>query len=442
MRGWRREIPLSLALLAGCVVLRGQAPQTPPPLAVPRATGPITVDGDLSDPAWQGAAVIDVFWESNPGDNVPPKVRTVAYLTYDDKAFYIGLKCDDPHPERIRAPYADRDQVLGTDDNVAIFLDTRNDRRAAMEFRVNPRGIQGDATWTEALQGNANQEDFSPDFFYDTAAKITKDGWTAEIAIPLATLRYTKANPQTWGILIWRNYPREFRYGIYSSPIPRGSNCLLCFMRSLTGIENLPAASHWVVAPYVTAKEDGHPRDETDPRSDFTNRPIRSNGGVDAKWTPNPDTAIDGTINPDFSQVESDIAQIAVNSRFALFYPEKRPFFLESSDLLQTPIQAVYTRTITSPRWGLRATGKAGSYSYTALVSEDRGGGSVVIPGPESSDLRAAGFRLLRRDRPSPKRLRHVVRQLPRHRPGSPWRRIQPRFRPGLSVAGLEISIS
>jgi hypothetical protein len=388
----RREVLLFLALLPLPLSARGQTPATPPPLAVARASGPITIDGDLSDPGWQGAAVIDVFWETQPGDNVPPKVRTVAYLTYDDKAFYIGVRCDDPHPERIRAPFADRDQVIGTDDNVAIFLDTRNDRRAATEFRVNPRGIQGDATWNEALQGNPNQEDFSPDFFYDSAGKVTKEGWTAELAIPLSTLRYTKADPQTWGILIWRNYPREFRYGIYSSPIPRGNNCLLCFMRSLTGISNLPAASHWVVAPYVTGKEDGHPRDEADPRSDFVNRPVRGNGGIDAKWTPNPDTAVDGTINPDFSQVESDVAQIAVNSRFALFYPEKRPFFLESSDLFQAPIQAVYTRTITSPRWGLRATGKMGSSSYTLLVAEDRGGGSVIIPGPESSQFAPQDF--------------------------------------------------
>src|SRR5262245_725846 len=92
-----------------------ESPPVPPPLAVPRAAAPITIDGDLSDPGWQGAAVVDAFWETSPGDNVPPKVRTVAYLTYDDRAFYIGVRCDDPHPERIRAPYTDRDQVIGTD---------------------------------------------------------------------------------------------------------------------------------------------------------------------------------------------------------------------------------------------------------------------------------------------------------------------------------------
>jgi len=359
-----------------------------PAVAVSRAPAPITVDGDLSDPGWKGAAEIDTFWETSPGDNVPAKVRTVAYLTYDDKAFYIGVRCDDPRAERIRAPYVDRDQVLGTDDNIAIFLDTRNDRRSAIEFRVNPRGIQGDAIWNEA---NGN-EDFSPDFFYDTAAKITREGWTAEIRIPFSSLRYGKSDPQTWGILVWRNYPREFRYAFHSSPIPRGSNCLICHMRDVTGLSGLPSAGHLVVAPYVTGKEEGRPRESSDPRSSFVNKPARGNAGGDVKWTPNPEAAVDATINPDFSQIESDVAQIAVNQRFALFFPEKRPFFLEGTDLFQTPIQAVYTRTITSPRWGSRVTGKLGSSAYTLLVGQDRGGGSVILPGPQFSTFAPQDF--------------------------------------------------
>jgi hypothetical protein len=111
------------------------------------------------------------------------------------------------------------------------------------------------------------------------------------------------------------------------------------------------------------------------------------------KWTPGQSTAIDAALNPDFSQIESDVAQIGANERFALFYPEKRPFFLEGVELLSTPLRAVYTRTITSPRFGARATGKLGGLAYTALVSEDRGGGSVVIPGPDSSDLADQDFR-------------------------------------------------
>lgn len=389
MRILRPASFVSLLWAAAWAAGAAQAGNPSPPLSVPKAAGPIAIDGDLSDPAWKTAAVLDAFWETQPGDNVPPKVRTVALLTYDSKAFYIGLRCDDPRPDRIRAPYVDRDQVLGTDDNVAIFLDTRNDRRSAMELRVNPRGIQGDAIWNEAN----GVEDFSPDFFYDSAAKIGPEGWTAELRIPFSSLRYGSANPQTWGILVWRNYPREFRYAIHSSVIPRGSNCLICHMREITGLSDLPSSGHFVAAPYVTGKEDGKPRDPDDPRSSFVNKPARGNAGGDVKWTPSPDTALDATVNPDFSQIESDVAQISVNQRFALFFPEKRPFFLEGVDLFQTPIQAVYTRTITSPRWGARATGKTGATSYTLLVTEDRGGGSVILPGPQFSDFAPQDFR-------------------------------------------------
>jgi hypothetical protein len=133
----------------------------------------------------------------------------------------------------------------------------------------------------------------------------------------------------------------------------------------------------------VTAREIGEGRDG--PGSPLLNRPATGNGGVDVKWTPNANTAIDGTLNPDFSQIESDTAVISTNQRFAIFLPEKRPFFLEAVDLLKTPIQAVYTRTITSPRWGARSTGRIGSNAYTLLVAQDRGGGDVIVPSPVGS---------------------------------------------------------
>src|SRR6185369_6196859 len=170
----------------------------------------------------------------------------------------------------------------------------------------------------------------------------------------------------------------------------RGGNCFICRTATLTGLENLPAGGHLVVAPYVTAKEEGIPRNGAG--TPLVNKPARVNLGGDVKWLPNENTAVDGTINPDFSQVESDVAQIGTNERFALFFPEKRPFFLEGIELFSTPIQAVYTRSITSPRWGVRATGKLGSSAYTALVSEDRGGGSVILPGPNGSDFADQDF--------------------------------------------------
>ncbi|MGH9441906.1 MAG: DUF5916 domain-containing protein [Thermoanaerobaculia bacterium] len=370
-------------------VVRGEStiPPVPPPLSISRAAGSITIDGRLTDPGWKGASVIDRFWETQPGDDTEPPVQTIAYVTYDDRFFYIGLDCRDPHPEKIRAPYVDRDNVIGTDDNVAIFLDTRNDHRAAIEFRVNPRGIQADASYNDA---NGN-EDFSPDYFYDTAAEITEKGWTAEVRIPFSSLRYPSKDPQQWGILVWRNYPREFRYAFHSSPIPRNSNCWLCREREVTGLSGLPGGGHLVVAPYANLNEEGSPR-SGEPGSEFLNKPARGSAGLDVKWNPNANTALDGTVNPDFSQVESDIGQIGVNKQFALFFPEKRPFFLENVDLFDTPIQAVYTRTITSPRWGARDTGKSGATSYTLLVSEDRGGGSVILPGPSASSFGPQDF--------------------------------------------------
>jgi len=363
------------------------APPDLPPIAVRRTAGPIRVDGDLSDPGWKGAAVIDTFWETQPGDNEPPKVATRALLAYDEKYFYIGIDALDPQPAAIRAPYVDRDQIIGTDDNVAVFLDTRNDRRSAVEFRINPRGSQGDASWNDAT----GTEDFSPDFFYDTAARITATGWTGEYRIPFSSLRYPKAEPHTWGILVWRNYPRDFRYAFHSSQIPRGSNCLICHMRTVTGLSGLPEGGHLVVAPYATARQDARP--DGGPGSRLETDSIEGDAGLDVKWTPGSNHALDATVNPDFSQVEADAAQIAVNRRFALFFPEKRPFFLEGVDLLETPIQAVYTRTITSPRWGLRGTGKIGDSAYTLLVTEDRGGGSVILPGPTFSNFAPQDFR-------------------------------------------------
>ncbi|MCU1227671.1 MAG: hypothetical protein JWO97_555, partial [Acidobacteria bacterium] len=376
---------VSLALAIAPFAVHAQTP----PLAVHRATGAISIDGKLDDAGWKDAAVIDHFYETSPGDNTPPKVKTTAWVTYDERYFYIGVRCDDPEPATIRAPFVDRDAVIGTDDNVAVFLDPRNDKRSAMELRVNPRGIQGDGIYNDA---NGN-EDFSPDFFYDTAASIDAGGWSAEFRVPFSSLRYPPSDPQTWNILVWRNYPRDFRYAFQSAAISRGSNCYICHMHPLTGLTGLPDAGHLVVAPYITAQGLAHPRGDLG--MPFETDPIRTDAGLDLKYNPTANVTIDLTANPDFSQIEADVAQITVNQRFAVFFPEKRPFFLEGFDLFDTPIQVAYTRTITAPRWGVRSTGKFGSSAYTLLVSQDGGGGLVILPGPLGNDFAEQDFRSL-----------------------------------------------
>ncbi|HWW83503.1 MAG TPA: DUF5916 domain-containing protein [Vicinamibacterales bacterium] len=352
-----------------------------------RANGPITVDGDLSDAGWIGATRIEKWYETNPGDNIDPKVHSLGLLTYDDRYFYAGFEFDDPNPAAIRAPLGDHDNVPSFTDYGGVIIDTRGDGQRAMMMLASPRGIQYDA-----ISDDASGEDPSPDFFWDAAARVTSHGWTLEIRIPFSSLRYRNVDPQTWGILLYRNYPRDFRYQMFSARLPRDSNCFICHRNPLIGIEHLPKGGHVVAAPYVNTNQIIHHTDPTDITTPVVNEPTTAHVGLDLKWTPNADNVADLTVKPDFSQVESDTAQISANERFALFFPEKRPFFLEGIDLFATPVQAVYTRTITAPNWGGRVTGKEAGIRFTALVADDAGGGEAVLPGPNGSTTAPVDF--------------------------------------------------
>ena len=360
-------------------------PKLGPPLTITRAPGPITVDGDLSDAGWQGLTPITTWFETNVGDNVEPQVKNTAYLTYDDQYFYAGFAFEDPQPRAVRAPLGDHDAVPSSTDYAGVIVDSHNDGKTAQMFLANPNGVQYDA-----LTSDATGEDNSPDFFWDAVGKITATGWTLEIRIPFSSLRYSKEAEPTWGILLYRNYPRDRRYQFFSARLPREVNCFICNSSKLVGLAHLPHGSHLVVAPFATAELKSEPTGDIGTPLKTGN--VKPDGGLDLKWNPSSGVAIDGTINPDFSQVESDAAQIVANERFALFFPEKRPFFLEGVDLLSTPLQAVYTRTVTAPRAGLRVTGKSGATAYTALVTQDRGGGRVILPGPQGSDFADQDF--------------------------------------------------
>jgi hypothetical protein len=312
-------------------------------------------------------------------------VKSVGYLAYDDRFLYAGFQFDDPDPGAIRAPFTDRDNISGNGtDYGGIIVDARNDGRSGVLLLVTPRNIQYDAS-----SDDSSGEDSSPDYFWDSATRITATGWTLEIRVPFSSLRYRNTDPQTWGLMMYRNYPRDFRYQMFSTQIPRGRNCFICNANTLNGLSGLPGGGHIVVAPYVSGTSDGRPAAGLGSPLEDT-RKLRVGG--DVKWTVDADNALDFTLKPDFSQIESDTAQISANERFALSFPEKRPFFLEGVELLETPIQAVYTRAITAPRWGTRMTGKVGGVGYTALVADDTGGGSVVLPGPNGSSFAEQDF--------------------------------------------------
>jgi hypothetical protein len=367
-----RTSAIALTALALAVPLR--AADADPPLHITKTASPISIDGDLSDAGWKEALRFDTWYETNPGDSVEPQVKTVGWITYDDRFFYAAIESLDPNPSQIRAQLGDHDGINGSSDDFSgVIIDSRNDGKTALEFFANSAGTQYDAS-----QDDSSGEDSSPDFFWDSATKKTDRGWILEMRIPFSSLRYEKKDPQTWGLILYRNVPRERRYQIFTHKLPRGVNCFVCNFNKVAGFTGLPSGGHYVAAPYVTAREIGQRRGGFG--TDLRNNPPGLDGGLDLKWTPNENTAIDGTINPNFSQVESDVAVISTNERFAVFFPEKRPFFLERVDLLSTPLQAVYTRTITSPRFGARGTGTLGKSNYTLLIAQDRGGGSVIIP--------------------------------------------------------------
>src|SRR3954465_2396928 len=366
--------------------LMAQSRQAGETLHIARATGPIKIDGNLSDAGWQEAQPLTTWYEVNPGDNTPPRLRNVGRIAYDDRFLYAAFEFDDPNPGAIRAPYSDRDDSGGGFyDFGGMFLDAGDSGHTAKLFVVTPRNIQADS-----IIDDASGEDTSPDFFWESATKITDHGWTLEMRIPFSSLRYKNSDPQTWAILLYRNYPRDRNYQFLSARVPRGVNCFVCHANTLEGLQQLPTGGHFVAAPYVSSSSSARPT--VGLGSPLASDPMQQHVGLDVKYTPNSDTAVDLTIKPDFSQVESDVAQISANERFALFVPEKRSFFLEGVDLLQTPIQAVYTRTITAPTWGGRITGKAAGVRYTALVVEDAGGGSVVLPGALGSSMASQDF--------------------------------------------------
>ncbi len=383
---------VAMAVLLSVSVAHAAAPQPGPPMSIQKVTSPIVVDGDLSDAGWQGIEGVTTWYETKVGDSVDPPVKSIGYLAYDDKYLYAAFRFDDPNPRLIRAPLGDHDALSGTTDYGGIIVDSRNDGKTAQMFLANANGLQYDA-----ISSDVSGEDNSPDWYWDTAGKISETGYTLEIRVPFSSLRYSSTPAPTWGVLLYRNYPRERHYQMFSSKLPRDVNCMVCNASKLTGLANLPHGSHLVVAPFTSGQansqrpvdSDGNPA----PLGTALEHKTKTAAGFDIKWNPVAGLTLDGTLKPDFSQVEADAAQIVANERFALFFPEKRSFFLEGVDLFSTPFQAVYTRTVTSPDYGLRATGRVGNTAFTTLVTRDRGQGIVILPGPESSDAAAQDFR-------------------------------------------------
>jgi hypothetical protein len=378
---------LRLAALLTALSLSPAWAAAPPPAErrvheVRRAAGEIRVDGDLGDPGWAGADVIVAAIETYPGDNVESPARTECRLAYDERTLYVGIRALDPEPGKIRAHYTDRDAAFD-DDFVGVIFDTFDDARRAYEFFVNPLGVQMDLVMDDV----SRNEDSSWDAIWDSAGRVTADGFVVEMAIPFAELRFPAgAERQTWGLDVARIWPRGQRYIVRAQAQDRNRDCYLCQVSRVAGFAGVRPGRSVELDPTVTATA----AEERDP---FPDAPLESSGtdteaGLTARWGVTPSITLLGALNPDFSQVEADSAQLDVNTQFALFYEEKRPFFLEGADFFSTPIQAVYTRTVADPAWGAKASGKAGRGAFGVFVADDDVT-NLLLPGKEDSELTA-----------------------------------------------------
>jgi hypothetical protein len=350
-------------------------------LQAARATQTISLDGKLDDGDWQRAPVIDRWTENMPNEKAAARYKTEVRFLYDQNALYVGMKAYDPDISKIDAPFVRRDKVFGTQDNFMVWIDPTGARKFAQFFRVNARGFLADGAWSE----DTSNEDFSPDYDYQAFAHVDKDFWSAEMRIPWTSLRVPYPLPEKLTFIVFRNMPRETRIRTSTAVLGRDPTCFLCVADELTGITDIPKTSGLTVTPYVAGS--------------FTQESVggskasesKFSAGADIKWRPSSEWVIDGTFRPDFSQLELDQPQLKSNTRFALYQQEKRPFFLEGSDLLSLGGDSIYTRSVTDPLWGTRATYRSALVDATVLTVADRGGGFVVLPNTYFSDAQEQG---------------------------------------------------
>ena len=352
------------------------APNFNPSLVIKRCSQAIKIDGVLDDAGWNEAATAQNFVERDPGQNLKPLVETKALITYDNDNLYVAFVCYDD-PSKIRASVCQRDQSQG-DDNVCFLLDTYGNASWAYEFFVNPYGVQGDRLWS-SISG----EDAGFDLSWVSDGVITDSGYQVEMAIPFSSLRFPHKDEQTWKLDFWRGYPREiFRHYSWSA-YNHNDQCWACQWGTATGISGVKPGKGFEILPNVIGSQAGNWNDSL---LIFQNHDAKSEISLGGKYSISSDITMEATYNPDFSQVETDAAQIDVNTTISLLYPERRPFFQEGSDIFRTLFNSFYTRTVNDPQFAAKLTGRKGPYSLGFLSAYDEFTPYIVPLEERSSD--------------------------------------------------------
>ena len=371
---------------AGAGVLTGR-----PTVRPPVVDEPPDIDGRLDDAAWAAAAHITEFVQISPLDGAPSSEATEVFIAYDSTNIYLGFHAHYTNPDMLRANRSDRDRTPG-DDAFVVYIDPFLDQQRAYVFTVNAYGVQSDAILSARGGGGGfgggggdgggprgffgpPRGDRSWDTLFETAGLVVQDGFTAEMAIPFKSLRYPRrggTTPHRWGFQIARRI-RGKNETVVWSPVHRDVAGFLPQMGLLDNLNGLSTSRNMEILPTFTAVQFG----SLDAAGRFENDRAKPEGGVNFKYGVTSNLTADVTFNPDFSQIESDRPQIDVNQRFALFYPELRPFFLEGAEIFQFrgPVSLVHTRTIIDPRYGAKLTGKAGKTTIGVMYANDEAPG-------------------------------------------------------------------
>ena len=332
-------------------------------------------------------AKVTGFTQRNPHDAEAVSKATEAYLGYDQKNLYVAFVCFDD-PAKVRARMSRREDIYD-DDQVEIMLDTFHDRRRAYAFQTTPLGVQWDAIWSEASRDEINGNfDTSFDTVWDSHGKLTNEGFVVLMSIPFKSLRFPAARSQEWGVILYRGISRLGEDSFWPH-ISRRIQGRLGQAATLYGLEGISPGHDIELIPYGLMR--GYraldTRDPTNPY--FQHADVQGQPGMDAKFVIHDHFIVDATANPDFSQVESEDPQITVNQRYAVYFPEKRPFFLENEDFFRTPMDLFFTRSIGDPSAGIRLTGKDGPYSVGLMSADDRSPGLAVPDYSQYSGMRS-----------------------------------------------------
>jgi hypothetical protein len=370
-----------------------QPPKERPPsdFRVPLLTEPVRL-ADFKDMEPVGAlkgklAKVTGFIQNTPNDGATATQKTEVWVGHTRSTVYFVFVCHDDHPDEIRGHLTRREVFANSDlfsftgdDYVSVLLDPFQDRRKGVVFSVNPAGVQADGAWTDAASSTwATDIDFSYDQVWDSDARRTSHGWMALIAIPFRSLRFRNIGSD-WGVVFYRALPRNSEVDFW----PRVTTSIpgvLTQEGTMRGIEGVTGSHNLQLNPYglVQNEKELNGIDPLNPY--FSNRHFEGTAGGEAKLIIKDRVVLDGTINPDFSDVESDQPQFTVNQRYPVYFPELRPFFLENANYFATPILLVYTRNIVHPEFGIRLTGKLGNTNLGLLAIDDRQPGEAYPPG-------------------------------------------------------------